>query len=85
MKVSERLIIKIKKDLGLNVTNLERIPRGRHQASAGQFVWTGKLSDGYATVGSENTMTECVTADYLSCYRPIEFSDTINITAEVQP
>lgn len=82
MKVSERLIKRLKTELGLELLYVERVPRGRHQAACGQFAWIGKLKDRAGDVGSENTMLECVKAKHLTMYKPKEFSYTTNITAE---
>lgn len=81
LKISDKLKLRLKSELNLDVNDIERVPRGRHQAAAGQFAWRGTLSN-KTTVGSEDTMTDCVNAVSLGYYSDLGFSGTINITAE---
>lgn len=81
MKTSERLKERLNSELGLEVFNIQRVPRGRHQAAAGQFAWSGTLIN-KTVVGSEDTMTDCVNAKSLQTHRPCGFSGAINVSAE---
>ena len=82
MKVSEKLQKRIKDELGIRVELPVKIPRGRHQASAGQWAWYAKIKGGSHEVGSEDTMTACVSAKALSTHRPPWPCAPLNINAE---
>lgn len=69
MKISERLVERLRSDLGLDLpegTRAVRTRRSRWQAEAGTWCWT-LMSDFQALpFGSEDTMTDCVRAPSIS-------------------
>lgn len=59
MTTFEKLIIKIKEDIGLDVEDLRRTYSGIHMKSTGSFCWRGKL------VGSKIEVGGCTPASEL--------------------
>lgn len=71
MKLSERLQKRLKDDLGLEVEIPERIQRGVHGKNGGTWAWEAKFSKGFGagSIGSEDTMKDCVQASKIGFYR----------------
>lgn len=59
MKISEKLLHRISKELGFDIISIERIRRGKHGIAGGTWAWTAKTECG-AILGSEDTMERCV-------------------------
>ena len=54
----EKLAVKIRKDLGLKLTNFKRTYAGLHQRSSGAFIWTAECVDSKDDIGSTITASE---------------------------
>lgn len=81
MKISEKLIKRLKDELDFEVVSIERIPRGRHQNASGQFCWVANLKNGNK-IGSADTMKDCVTAKTISLLEHDRFMRFDEIVAE---
>ena len=92
MKSSEKLLIRIMESFpDLKITpqhSIRRIRRGRHGISGGCWAWTITRPDGLDTaspsIGSEDTMADCLKADYLARYNSTR-PPSICIVAEFNP
>ena len=56
----ERLKQRIKKDLGLELSNFRRTNAGQHETSSGAFVWTATDLKSNCTYGSGESATNLV-------------------------
>lgn len=79
MKTSERLQQRLRDELGLDVDLPKSLRPGRHQRSAGAWSWCAEYDGG--TLGSDDTMSECVKAKKLSWFVS-RMSGDIDISAE---
>lgn len=69
MKTSELLAQRLKSELGFELTSLERVQRGKSGKAAGTWAWSAGTKEGLE-LGSEDTMTQCVTAKKLHLRQP---------------
>ena len=79
MKISERLQFRLREELGLKVELPTRIRRGRHGISGGTWAWSARYQKGHGAgeIGSEDTMTDCMKAKSISCYRQLATGELV--------
>ena len=68
MTIFEKLVVKIKKDLNLDVEDFRRTYSGIHQRSRGAFVWVATDKETNRTVASCSSATELLKEDKLELF-----------------
>lgn len=57
---------RLKNDLDIEVSTVKRLFRGCRQVKGGHLAWTAKLKNGEATIGSRDTITDCINAESIT-------------------